>query len=136
MTADDTEKYQDLQKVLEITRRMGATVDSDGLLQLIIDRSMELLDADRASLFLYDAETNELVSKIAAGADEIRFPADKGIAGATVQTGKTINVPDAYADDRFNADIDPQTNFRTRNILSIPLLDYEGQLVGVLLVLN
>lgn len=136
MTPDNSEQCADLQKVLEITRRMGATVDTDGLLHLIVDRSMELLDAERASLFLYEAETNELVSRIAAGADEIRFSADKGIAGAAIRGGQVINIPDAYSDPRFNQDIDRQTNYHTRNILSVPLFGHDGSLVGVLQVLN
>jgi len=136
MTPPESQKSRDLQKVLEITRSMVATEDLDSLLQLIIDRGMELLEAERATLFLYEAEANELVSRIAAGEDEIRFPADRGIAGATIQTSRTINVPDAYADQRFNPDVDLKTGFRTRNILSVPLHDYEGGLVGVLQVLN
>ncbi len=136
MTSTEPQKSRDLEKVLEITRSMVATEDLDSLLQLIIDRSMELLDAERASLFLYEAEANELVSRIAAGEDEIRFPADRGIAGAVIQTSRTINVPDAYADERFNPEVDQKTGFRTRNILSVPLHDYEGGLVGVLQVLN
>jgi phosphoserine phosphatase len=115
---------------------MVATEDLDSLLQLIVDRSMELLQAERASLFLYEGQTNELVSRIAAGEDEIRFPADRGIAGAVIQTSQTINVPDAYADERFNPEVDQKTGFHTRNILSVPLHDYEGGLVGVLQVLN
>ena len=136
MPPTDAEIRQDLQQVLEITRLMAATVDLDSLLEVIIARSMDLLDAERASLFLYEAETNELVSRIAAGADEIRFPADRGIAGAAVQTRETINVPDAYADSRFNRRIDQETHFRTRNILAVPLRDQESDLVGVLQVLN
>ena len=125
-----------LEKVLEISRAMAATVDLDELLGLIIERSMELLDAERASLFLYEQESNELVSRIAAGEEEIRFPADRGIAGAAATGGETVNVPDAYADERFNPEIDRETGFRTRSILSVPLRDYEGTLVGVLQVLN
>jgi len=136
MSSGEAKKYQDLLKVLEITRRMAATVDLDSLLELIIERSRELLDAERASLFLYERGTNELVSRIATDADEIRFGADSGIAGATIQTGSTINVPDAAADERFNPQIDRKTGFRTRNILSVPLRDHEGELVGVLQVLN
>ena len=136
MQPSDSEKCRDLQKVLEITRVMAATVDPDNLLKLIIARSMELLDAERASLFLYEPETNELVSRIATGSEEIRFPANQGIAGATIQSSRTLNVPDAYADPRFNPEIDRTTNFRTRNILSVPLGDYQGRLVGVLQVLN
>ena len=136
MTPSNLEQCADLQKVLEITQMMGATVEADGLLQLIIDRSIELLDAERASLFLYEPETNELVSRIATDVDEIRFSADTGIAGAAVKNGQVINIPDAYADSRFNREIDRQTNFRTRHILAVPLYGHDCQLVGVLQVLN
>ncbi len=136
MGATDAERLADLKQVLEITRMMGGAVELDELLAVIIDRSCELLSAERASLFLFDADTNELVSRIATGADEIRFPADKGIAGATLQNRQTINVPDAYADERFNQAVDKESGFRTRSILSVPLLDHEGERVGVLQVLN
>jgi len=137
MTTDDSnQRAADLAKVLDITRSMAATEDLDGLLQLIVDRAMELLDAERATIFLYDGGTDELVSRIAAGADEIRIPADTGLAGAVVQAGKVVNVTDAYADGRFNRDVDRRTGFRTRNILSVPMWDYHGSMVGVLQALN
>jgi len=136
MMHDEAKTCRDLQKVLEITRLMAATIDLDELLRLIIDRSIELLEAERATLFLYEPDAGELVSRIATGSAEIRIPADKGIAGATVHTGRTINVPDAYADERFNPEVDRQTGFRTRSILSVPLQDHQGQLVGVLQVIN
>jgi sigma-B regulation protein RsbU (phosphoserine phosphatase) len=126
----------DLRKVLEITRAMAATEDLDALLGLIIERSMELLRAERATVFLYDAERDELVSRVAAGEGEIRSPADRGVAGATIRQGATLLVADAYADPRFNPDVDRHTGFHTRNILSVPLRDFQGDLVGVLQVLN
>jgi len=129
-------KVHDIQKVLEISRSLAAANDLDSLLTLIIERSMELLDAERATLFLYEPENNELVSHIAAGVDEIRVPADRGISGATVKSGSTINVPDVYAYRRFNPQVDRTTGFRTRSILSVPLWDYEASLVGVLQAVN
>jgi phosphoserine phosphatase len=47
-----------------------------------------------------------------------------------------INVPDCYADERFNRDIDKQTGYRSRCMLTIPLIGYEESLVGVLQILN
>jgi phosphoserine phosphatase len=126
----------DFQKILEITRSLVAAADVDQLLRLIADRAIELLQAERATVFLYDAAAGELVSRVAHGEKDLRVPADRGVAGAVVATCKTINVPDAYADDRFNPAVDRKTGFRTRNILSVPLLDYECSLVGVLQVLN
>ena len=136
MTRTTDPRVRDLQEVLEITRALAATEDLQALLPLVVDRSMELLDAERASVFLYEPESVELVSSVAAGASELRIPADRGIAGETVRSKQTVNVPDAYADDRFNPEVDRQTGFRTRNILSVPLLDYHGELVGVVQVLN
>jgi len=125
-----------LLKVLEISRSMAATQDLNGLLQLVIERSIELLEAERATIFLYDADSDELVSRIAAGTGEIRIPAGSGLAGVAAKSGRVVNVPDAYADRRFNPDVDRRTGFKTRNILSVPMSDYHGSLVGVLQVLN
>lgn len=130
------QQIDNLQKVLDVTRAMVATEDLDGLLALIVERGMQLLRAERATVFLYDEPADQLVSRIAHGTDEIRISAGTGIAGAVVRGGKVVNVPDAYADPRFNQNVDRQTGFRTRNILSIPMHGYEGNLVGVMQVLN
>lgn len=136
MSISSDRVLRDLQKVLDISRAMVATHELDDLLPLIIRDSLELLEAQRATLFLYDEESNELVARIATGVRELRVPADKGFCGETVRTGQTLVVPDAYADPRFNPQVDRDTGFRTRNIMSVPLRGYEGRLVGVLQVLN
>jgi phosphoserine phosphatase RsbU/P len=136
MGCDESKRLADLGQVLEITRMMGGVVGLDELLEVIIDRSCGLLDAERATLFLYEPQSNELVSRIATGESEIRIPADGGIAGTTIQTLTTVNVPDAYADERFNSDVDRNSGFRTRNILSVPMVDHDNERVGVLQVLN
>jgi phosphoserine phosphatase len=132
----DNRRRADLERLLEISRAMAATVDLDALLGLIVDRAVELAGSERATVFLYDGGAGELVSRIASGVKEIRFPADRGVAGAVVRSGETIIVPDAYADQRFNPEIDRRTGFRTRNMLAVPLRDHEAALVGVLQVLN
>ncbi|MBN1943527.1 MAG: SpoIIE family protein phosphatase [Phycisphaerae bacterium] len=136
MSVPNDKALQDLQKVLDISRAMVATHELDDLLPLIIHHSLELLEAERATLFLHDEARNELVARIATGVRELRVPADKGFCGETVRTGKTLVVPDAYADSRFNPQVDKDTGFHTRNIMSVPLRGYEGKLVGVLQVLN
>jgi sigma-B regulation protein RsbU (phosphoserine phosphatase) len=136
MPAPDDKRLSALEKILQISRDMVATVDLDELLGVIIQRSMELLEAERATIFLYDAETDELVSRVAAGSEEIRFAAGVGVAGAAARSREILNIHDAYADDRFNREVDLRTGFRTRNILAVPLLDYSRRLVGVMEVLN
>jgi phosphoserine phosphatase len=125
-----------LGEVLEITRAMGATGDLDELLALIVDRSLKLLQAERGTVWLHDAGNRELVTRIATGVDELRVPADKGFCGEAVCSGETIVCQDAYADERFNPEVDRQTQFHTRNIMSVPLCDFEGRVNGVLQVLN
>lgn len=135
-TEADQRAFHDLERVLEITRSLVAAQDLNVLLGRIITHSLDLLRVERGTVFLYEPETNELVSRVATGVEALRVPADRGIVGQTVQSGESIVVQDAYADPRFNPDVDRQTGFRTRNILSVPLVDHDGQLVGVLQLLN
>jgi len=129
---DGTDTYA----LLEMARTLAAACDLDKLLQMVVDYSMSLLDAERATLFLYDGEREELFSRIAEGTDEVRISVNTGLAGAAALSLQIVNVPDAYQDERFNREIDKQTGYRTRNILACPLVDYNGQLVGVLQILN
>jgi len=125
-----------LMVLLEVGRRLASNMDLDSLLDLIIKYATEVMKADRSSLFLVDKKTGELWSKIAQGADEIRFPIGKGIAGHVAETGEIINIPDAYSDPRFNPEVDRQTGYRTKTILCVPLKNNDGEIVGVIQVLN
>ena len=129
-------RIADLELMLQITRSLGAATDLQELLEVIVDAGMRMLDAERGSVFLYDTDARELFSVVSTGAIGIRFSIDRGIAGAAALSMQVINVPDAYADDRFNQEIDKKTGFRTRNILSCPLRGYDGELTGVLQLLN
>ena len=94
------------------------------------------LAANAQRCFWYDTATDDWSASWPRGG-EIRFSADRGIAGEVVRTGQAIHVPDAYADARFwNPEIDRRTGFRTHNLLSFPLLGMDNRTVGVLQVLN
>jgi phosphoserine phosphatase len=125
-----------LRRVLEVTRKLAAPFDLDTMLTEVIDVSRNLLDAERGTVFLYDEQTDELVVRVATELGSFRIPANKGIVGESAQTRQLINVPDCYADDRFNRDIDKQTGYHTRCMLTIPLIGFEDSLVGVLQILN
>ena len=134
--ASSDNAVRDLQRVLEVTRALSATQELDELLALIVEKSRELLGVERATLFRYIAAQNQLVARIATGVPELVVPADRGFCGEAVRTGRTIIIPDAYADERHNREVDQATGFHTRNIMSVPLRGIENQLVGVLQVLN
>jgi energy-coupling factor transporter ATP-binding protein EcfA2 len=100
----------------------------------------EVLDAERASLFLVDAERRELVLRVArqeAGRRvEARFPIGVGVAGHVAATGETLRVDDAYAHPLFNPAVDRESGFRTRTILCLPIRDSQGRLFAVAQLLN
>ena len=140
-TPESAGRVAALEKLLEVARRLGATVDLDAMLTAIVDAATSLLDSERATVFLYDAAADELCSRVATGIQgspisEIRFPAGKGIAGEVARTGQQVNLPDAYADPRFNPDFDKSSGFRTRSMLTVRLADHDDATVGVLQVLN
>lgn len=132
----DSDKIAMLMKVLEVSRRLGATIDLEELLGFIEQAALAVLDCERATVFLWDRKTDELYSRLATGVGELRIPVNRGIAGEVARTGSVVNVPDAYRDPRFNPEIDRKTGFVTRNILSFPLIGHDQLTVGVLQVLN
>ena len=96
-----------------------------------------LLQAERSSLFL--VESDELVLKVAENLEEmgeIRIPVGSGIAGAVAQSGEAIRIDDAYADHRFNREVDIQTGFTTRSILCLPIKNLQGEVFAVAQLLN
>jgi phosphoserine phosphatase len=125
-----------LRRILDVARRLAAPFELRELLAQIIDCGRDILRADRGSVFLYDDKTRELYLFVAHGVKEIRFSIDKGIAGQCARDRRIINVPDCYADPRFNQEIDKQTGYRTQGLIAMPLIGLDDELVGVLQLLN
>ncbi len=108
-------------------------------LRVFTGRVAQLLDAERASLFLVDRECGELVLRVAQDmpdGEHVRIPLASGIAGAAASTGQVVRVDDAYADPRFNRAVDAATGFRTRSVLCLPLHDRAGEVFAVTQLLN
>lgn len=134
----ENRQVRNLNALLDVAKALGAEMQLDNLLPIILQKTTEVMDADRSSLFIYDDTTNELWSKVAEGmgSKEIRFPVGIGIAGDVAKTLITANIPDAYEDDRFNPAFDKKTNYRTKSVLCMPMMNNDGSLVGVVQVLN
>lgn len=96
----------------------------------------DLVTAERCTVFLIDREKEQLWSKLAQNSAEIRLPMGAGIAGMVAMTGETVNIPDAYADSRFNRSFDIKTGFVTRNILATPMKNEKGEVIGVFQAIN
>jgi GAF domain-containing protein len=102
----------------------------------IIYQCCSMLECDRASLFLIDQQSGELVLQRGKGVDSIRLPASAGIVGHVAQTGETLNVPDAYADARFSKESDKNLRYVTKSILCVPVRDGDGRTIAVLQAIN
>lgn len=138
LPCENTKNADPLSALVTIGQAVAADKNIDSLLKTIAEETKIAIQADRCTVFLYDKSKNELWSKVALGlgSKEIRFPADKGLAGHVVTTGETINIRDAYEDDRFNKEIDLQTGYRTKSILCMPIKNQKQEIVGAFQVLN
>ena len=132
-------KSDPLVSLVKISRSITALTDIDELLRVIAEETKNAIQADRCTVFLWDKDSDELWSKVALGLDsskEIRFPADKGLAGYVVKTGESLNIVDAYNDSRFNPEVDLKTGYRTKTILCMPITNNNREIIGAFQVLN
>jgi len=127
---------RDLEPILAVASKLAAPFDLDTMLGEVVSAARHVLDADRASVWLHDAATDELVLEMSGDLGTVRMPAGKGIAGSCFRHRRLINVADCHADERFDPSMDRRTGYRTRCMLSLPLIDHKDVLVGVLQVLN
>lgn len=122
----------------EVGSVITSTLDLPTVLRLIMDRAVELLQAEAGSLVLVDQDTGELVFEVTAGpasADLVgtRLPPGTGILGSVVQTRDTLIIRDARSDPRWGGDLDER--FVTRSIIAVPMIS-RGRVIGVIELLN
>ncbi|HQR18828.1 MAG TPA: SpoIIE family protein phosphatase [Gemmatimonadales bacterium] len=127
---------QDLEAILAVTSKLAAPFDLHTMLTEVMSAAKQVLGAEGGSVWLYDASRDELLLEVATGIEPIRVPAGTGLVGACARSRRLINVPDCYADERFNPEVDRRSGFRTRCMLTLPLVDHKEVLVGVMQVLN
>ena len=128
----------DLRELIDVSSAITSEMKLEALLARIVETASRILDADRSSLLLHDPRTGELWSLVAEGLGQkpIRFPDHLGIAGHVFQTGEVVNVRDAYADPRFNRDVDGTTGYTTHSVLTMPVVARDGRRLGVMQALN
>lgn len=138
-------EIQALRRDLERARRLvdasyalHTTLDLDELLGLILEAAKAGVSADRGTVFLLTDDRRELWSRVLSGEEslEIRLPVGQGIAGSVAATGTTVNLADAYDDPRFDRSWDVKTGYRTQELLTAPIRNREGAVVGVFQMLN
>jgi phosphoserine phosphatase len=127
---------RDLEAILDVTKGLAAPFDLTTMLGEVVAAAKQVLGAERGSVWLYDEANGELVLEVATGIKPVRVPWKSGLAGACAHSRRIINVPDCYADPRFDPSVDKASGYRTRCMLTLPLVDHKDVLVGVMQVLN
>lgn len=117
---------------------LNSSLDLDDILARNLKILLDVLNADRGTIYLVDKEKSEIWSKVLTGEGmrEIRLPLGVGLAGHVAQTGETLIIPDAYDDPRFNRDYDIKTNYRTKSMLVMPIRNQKRDVIGVFQVIN
>ncbi len=134
----EQEKARKLHSLLELGQLIGLDLRLNDMLLEISQKACNVMEADRGSIFLHDSATDELWSTVAMGMEGkvIRIPSSVGFAGYCFQTGETVNLEDAYKDERFNREVDIKTGYHTRSVLCMPLYTRAGSRLGVIQLLN
>ncbi|MEK6237034.1 MAG: sigma 54-interacting transcriptional regulator, partial [Planctomycetales bacterium] len=134
----DQRRIRRLEAVLEIAGRWNQTREMEPLLVQMAEAATRLLNADRASIFLWDRASKTLVGRPALGVEEgeLRIPEDAGVVGAVVQTGQARRV--GYEEDQheIDRDVDQRLGYQTRNLLCVPLDAADGERLGAFEVIN
>jgi putative nucleotidyltransferase with HDIG domain len=125
-----------LQGILESISGVAESKDLDSLLLMLTQMAHRLVYSDRCTIWVYDADQGILWSRLADGIERIEAPANQGVVGAVVTTGKALIINDPYNDSRFNLAVDKKTGYLTKSIIAIPLKNGEGDIVGVFQALN
>ena len=121
-----------LRETLRVAYRLSEIFETVPLLEALAEEATRILDCDRASIFIWDQPNKKLLACPALGVEggTLYIPDNAGIVGTVIQSGETIRVDDAYNDDRFDSSVDKKSGYRTNTLLTVPLLDGDGRLIG------
>lgn len=127
-----------LEKILALTNEWHQANEMEVLLTRMAEAATELLDADRASIFLWDRASKILVGRPALGVEgnELRLPDDAGIVGQVVQSGEPRRVAPEGDLGEVDRSVDQKTGYQTDSILCVPLTSATGKRLGAFEVLN
>ncbi|KAL7669696.1 hypothetical protein ACOME3_010342 [Neoechinorhynchus agilis] len=136
---------------MELVRDISNELNVEQLCHKILTNVVLISNADRSSLFLargsaekrflvsvlFDVTRNSTVEDtIQEGEMQIHIPFGVGIAGHVAQTKRGIRIDDAYADPRFNKEVDIKTGYATHSICCMPILNRNGDVMGVAQLIN
>ena len=123
-------------KLIDFAKQLFDKNSLEHGLPLIVKYIKDIIGAERCSIFIYDRDKDELWTTIADGIDRIVVNKDDGIVGYTLKIKKPVIANDTYSHEKFLDDIDKQTGYKTKNIATVPILNSNKEVGGVLELLN
>lgn len=136
----EIDRLRPLSGLYRVVKAMATERKLESLLEAITRETKHMLKCDRCSVFVLEPRRGELWTQVAQGLDAgkiLHVPlAANTIVSLTARTGEAVNIADAYADARFDAEFDRHTGYLTRNILCVPMHNRNGEIIGVFEVLN
>lgn len=125
-----------LKVIFEYTAKIANEKKLESVLILMANMGREMIMADRCTVWLIDAECQELFTAVAHGVGEIRIPYGSGLVGHAIVSGEPILIDDAYEDARHNPETDKMTGYRTKSIMTIPFRNNQGEIIGAYQAIN
>jgi Nif-specific regulatory protein len=136
--ASDQRRLRRLEAVLEIANQWNQTHEVEPLLVQMAEAATRLLQADRASIFLWDRPNHTLVGRPALGiaSGELRIPDDRGVVGQVIHSGQPRRVDAVTEPNAIDRKVDSQLHYHTRTLLCVPLRGRSGELFGAFELIN
>ncbi len=126
-----------LKLLLQINNLISSKLDLKPLISEVLQQASRLVSADRATLWLFDADLNQIYTLVGEGLeDEIRLPLGTGVAGVAAQSRETLVIEDAYQSEHFDPQWDKKTGYRTKSLLAVPIESHDGRLLGCFQAVN
>lgn len=133
---DDRLPPDRLLRILELTQRLAAPHELSDMLEEVLHAGLDVLQAEMGSLWLYDPASETIEMQFPTMEPRIAVAKGEGLVGECLDKNRIINVPDCYADSRFNPEVDKRTGYVTRSLLSVPLVGFDNRRIGVMQLLN
>ena len=136
----DNQKYLSsdelLEKIFYYMSRLFEEKELSTTLFLLTDLGKTLVNSDRASFWFWDRRKHTVWTLAALGTDTIEIPENSGLVGASMMNNEILIINDPYSDSRFNPAVDRETGYVTKSILTMPVTNNEGKVIGAYQAIN
>lgn len=140
MAVQNAQRLQRLKLTQELSELFNSTLDFDKLIDTIFAKVVEVTGAEAGSIWLVNRQTGDIFCRNAEGPTKdqvvgLTLKPGTGVVGWVIQNKQAATVYDAEKDQRFQSAVDQKTHFKTRSMLTVPLM-VKGEMLGAIQVIN